>query len=58
MSVHTTACPRNCYSTCGMRVTVEDGKLWRLEAQPENRATSEDLCLKGQSWIRRGASRF
>jgi anaerobic selenocysteine-containing dehydrogenase len=53
MSVHTTACPRNCYSTCGMRVTVEEGKLRLLEAHPSNRATSEGLCLKGQSYIER-----
>ena len=53
MSVHTTACPRNCYSTCGMRVTVEEGKLRLLESHPENRATSEGLCLKGQSYIER-----
>ncbi len=53
MSVHTTACPRNCFSTCGMRVTVEEGKLRLLESHPENRATSEGLCLKGQSYIER-----
>ena len=30
MSVHTTACPRNCYSTCAMRVTVSGSpnSLW------------------------------
>ena len=53
MSVHTTACPRNCYSTCGMRVTVEEGRLRLLESHPENIATSEGLCLKGQSYIER-----
>ena len=53
MSVHTTACPRNCYSTCGMRVTVEEGRLRLLESHSENRATSEGLCLKGQSYIER-----
>jgi len=53
MSVHTTACPRNCYSTCGMRVTVEEGRLRLLESHSENRATSEGLCLKGLSYIER-----
>jgi anaerobic selenocysteine-containing dehydrogenase len=49
----TTACPRNCYSTCGMRVSVEDGRLRRIEAHPLNRATPEAPCLKGLSYIER-----
>jgi len=49
----TTACPRNCYSTCGLRVTVEDGRLRRLEAEPLNEATSTGPCLKGLSYIER-----
>jgi anaerobic selenocysteine-containing dehydrogenase len=40
----TTARPRNCYSTCGMRVTVEDGRLRRIEAHPGNR----------MAWVERG----
>jgi anaerobic selenocysteine-containing dehydrogenase len=49
----TTACPRNCYSTCGMRVTVEEGRLRRIEAHPSNRATPEAVCLKGLSYVER-----
>jgi anaerobic selenocysteine-containing dehydrogenase len=49
----TTACPRNCYSTCGMRVTVEGGRLRRIEAHHANRATPEAPCLKGLSYIER-----
>jgi anaerobic selenocysteine-containing dehydrogenase len=49
----TTACPRNCYSTCSMRVTVEDGRLRRIEAHPANRATPEAVCLKGLSYLER-----
>ena len=52
-----TACPRNCYSTCGMRVTVEDGRLRALEPLPSNRATPEGLCLKGLSYIERVTSK-
>jgi anaerobic selenocysteine-containing dehydrogenase len=36
-----------------MRVTVEEGRLRLLESHSENRATSEGLCLKGQSYIER-----
>ncbi len=51
--IFTTACPRNCYSTCGMRVTVEDGRLRAIEAHPGNAATPEGVCLKGLSYIER-----
>jgi len=51
--VFTTACPRNCYSTCGLRVAVEDGRLRAIEAHPGNLATSEGPCLKGLSYIER-----
>ncbi len=53
MPVLTTACPRNCYSTCGMRVVVENGRLRALAAHPGNRATGHGLCLKGLSYIER-----
>ncbi|MGD8395009.1 MAG: molybdopterin-dependent oxidoreductase [Candidatus Eiseniibacteriota bacterium] len=49
----TTACPRNCYSTCSMRVEVENGRLRRLEPHPANRATPGGLCLKGLSYVER-----
>ena len=52
-SEFTTACPRNCYSTCGMRVTVEDGRLLTIRAHGDNDATSEGVCLKGQSYVER-----
>jgi anaerobic selenocysteine-containing dehydrogenase len=53
MRTITTACPRNCYSTCGLVVTVEDGRLRRIEAHPRNRATAEAPCLKGLISIER-----
>jgi anaerobic selenocysteine-containing dehydrogenase len=53
MPVFTTACPRNCYSTCSLRVHVENGRLRRIEAHPGNRATPEGPCLKGLSYVER-----
>ena len=53
MNFFTTACPRNCYSTCTLRVQVEDGRLRRIEPHPENRATPEGACIKGLSYIER-----
>ncbi len=48
-----TACPRNCYSTCSMRVSVRDGRLRMIEPHEENKATSGGICLKGLSYIER-----
>ncbi|MEN8007343.1 MAG: molybdopterin-dependent oxidoreductase [Candidatus Krumholzibacteriota bacterium] len=48
-----TACPRNCYSTCSMRVTVEDGRLTAVEPVAANEATPEGPCLKGLSYVER-----
>ena len=51
-----TACPRNCYSTCALRVTVEGGRLVRIEGDPNNRATAEGPCLKGLAYVERAHS--
>ncbi len=56
MPTFLTACPRNCYSTCAMRVTVEDGRLVKVEPAPENLATAEGPCLKGLSYVERAHS--
>jgi anaerobic selenocysteine-containing dehydrogenase len=53
MKVYTTACPRNCYSTCTMKVQVEGGRLRRVEPHPGNEATPEGACLKGLSYVER-----
>lgn len=53
MPVYTTACPKNCYSTCTMRVYVKDGRVRTIEPHPDNRATPEGVCLKGLSYVER-----
>jgi anaerobic selenocysteine-containing dehydrogenase len=55
MAVRTvrTVCPRNCYCTCGMLVTVEDDRIVRIEGDPRNPATGGTVCLKGLSYARR-----
>jgi anaerobic selenocysteine-containing dehydrogenase len=53
MPVYTTACPRNCYSTCTMRVYVKNGRLRMIEPHPDNLATPEGVCLKGLSYVER-----
>ncbi|MGE5357591.1 MAG: molybdopterin-containing oxidoreductase family protein [Bacteroidales bacterium] len=51
-----TVCPRNCYCTCGMLVTVEDNRIVRIEGDPKNPATGGKLCVKGLSYARRVSS--
>jgi anaerobic selenocysteine-containing dehydrogenase len=52
-SFQTTACPRNCYSTCALRVELEDGRLRRILPHEGNAATPEGGCLKGLSYVER-----
>jgi len=47
MAVYITACPRNCYSTCSMKVEVENNRIVKIEPVPANKATPQGLCLKG-----------
>ena len=51
-----TVCPRNCYCTCGMVVTLRDGRIAAIEGDPLNPATRGKVCLKGISYARRIAS--
>jgi len=57
MPEFSTACPRNCYSTCSFKAYVEDGKLVAIEPHPENLATAEGPCLKGLSYVERNNSK-
>ncbi len=56
MPAYLTGCPRNCYSTCSMKVTVEAGRITRIEGIRENRATPEGPCLKGLAYFERAHS--
>lgn len=56
MSIHTTACPRNCYSTCTFKVHVKDNKVVNIDPHSGNRATPEGICLKGLAYVERANS--
>jgi anaerobic selenocysteine-containing dehydrogenase len=56
MPVFSTACPRNCYSTCSFKVHVKDGRIVNFEPHPANRATPKGVCLKGLSYFERAHS--
>jgi anaerobic selenocysteine-containing dehydrogenase len=55
MKVYTTACPRNCYSTCSLNVYIDEekGKIRRIQANPANKATPKGACLRGLSYVER-----
>ncbi|MFC1662370.1 molybdopterin-dependent oxidoreductase, partial [Gemmatimonadota bacterium] len=48
-----TVCPRNCYCTCGMVVTVQEGRIVRIDGDPMNPATQGAVCVKGLSYAER-----
>ncbi len=53
MAIKVSACPRDCYSTCSFLVSVNNGRIGLIEPHPDNRATSEGVCLKGLSYFER-----
>ncbi|MCP5102747.1 MAG: molybdopterin-dependent oxidoreductase [bacterium] len=57
MKMYTTACPRNCYSTCSLKVYVENDRIRRIEANPANKATPKGACLRGLSYVERTHSK-
>jgi anaerobic selenocysteine-containing dehydrogenase len=57
MSIHSTACPRNCYSTCSFKVHVKNNKVVNIDPHPGNLATPEGICLKGLAYVERANSK-
>ena len=57
MPVFTTACPRNCYSTCTFKVHTKGNELVNIDPHPGNLATPEGICLKGLSYLERANSK-
>jgi anaerobic selenocysteine-containing dehydrogenase len=53
MKWYVTACPRNCYSSCGFRVKCNEGKIVGIDKLSSNVATKNGPCVKGQSYINR-----
>ncbi|MGE5578395.1 MAG: molybdopterin-containing oxidoreductase family protein [Syntrophothermus sp.] len=48
-----TACPLNCYDTCGMLAYVKDGRVVRLEGDPDHEITRGFICRKGRDFVER-----
>ena len=48
-----TACPRDCYDTCSLLVTVEDGKIVNVRGDPGHPVTRGFTCPRGAADIKR-----
>ncbi|MBR0164329.1 MAG: molybdopterin-dependent oxidoreductase [Lachnospiraceae bacterium] len=47
------ACPRNCYDTCSIITTVQDGVIKHVRGNPNSTYTNGRLCVKGYNYPRR-----
>jgi anaerobic selenocysteine-containing dehydrogenase len=47
------ACPHDCPDTCAMRVTVEGGRVVRIQGDPEHANTQGALCTKVSRYAER-----
>lgn len=57
MPVFSTACPRNCYSTCSFKVQVENNQIINIDPHPANKSAPEGICIKGLSYVERAHSK-
>lgn len=48
-----TACSRNCYDTCGVLAYVKDGRLLKVEGDPDHPINRGTLCIKGYTYPQR-----
>ena len=48
-----TACNRDCPDACGMVATVEDGRVVRLEGDPDHPVTAGFLCYRTHRFLER-----
>ena len=47
-TVHHSACPLNCWDSCGFVVTVENGKVTNVDGNPEHPITQGKICGRGR----------
>ena len=46
MSVHKSACPLDCPDLCGLEVTVEDGRVTKIDGDRRGPITDGFICGK------------
>lgn len=55
-NVHHSACPLNCWDSCGFVVTVEDGKVTKVDGDPGHPITQGKICGRGRLLEKRANS--
>lgn len=48
-----TACSHNCYDTCGVLAFVKNGRLLKVEGDPDHPITRGTLCVKAYTYPQR-----
>jgi anaerobic selenocysteine-containing dehydrogenase len=48
-----TICPRNCFDTCSLLAHLKDGKLIKIEGDPDHPITRGHMCVKANTYVRR-----
>ncbi|MBA2874345.1 molybdopterin-dependent oxidoreductase [Thermaerobacillus caldiproteolyticus] len=46
--IHISSCPLNCWDTCGLKVTVKDGKVMKVEGDETHPITQGKICGRGR----------
>lgn len=47
-TIHHSACPLNCWDSCGFLVTVQDGKVTSIDGNPDHPITKGKICGRGR----------
>jgi anaerobic selenocysteine-containing dehydrogenase len=45
---HVTSCPLNCWDVCGLKVTVQDGKVKQVDGDETHPITQGKICARGR----------
>lgn len=48
-----TVCPRDCFGSCSLEASVEDGKVVKIKGSKINKNSEGRLCVKGLSYVKR-----
>ncbi|AMX84957.1 hypothetical protein GS3922_15830 [Geobacillus subterraneus] len=47
-TTHVTSCPLNCWDVCGLKVTVKDGNVVRIDGDEQHPITKGNICGRGR----------
>ncbi|ALC88526.1 oxidoreductase [Bacillus sp. FJAT-18017] len=53
LTVHKSACPLNCWDSCGFQVKIENGKVVQIDGDPDHPITKGKICGRGRTLTKR-----